>query len=84
MVFEHMWSLVNELLDGSVVSTIEETAAALKLVAERAHVIAEGAGAASVAGVLSGKAGGRKIACVVSGGNIDMAKLAKILQGQVP
>ena len=84
MVFEHMWPLVSELLDGSVVSTIEETASAVKLVAERAHTIAEGAGASSVAGALSGKAGGGKIACVVSGGNIDMAKLAKILQGQVP
>jgi len=84
MVFEHMWPLVSELLDGSVVSTIAETATAVKLVAERAHTIAEGAGASSVAGALSGKAGGGKIACVVSGGNIDMAKLAKILQGQVP
>ena len=84
MVFEHMWPLVSELLDGSVVSSIEETASAVKLVAERAHTIAEGAGASSVAGALSGKAGGGKIACVVSGGNIDLSKLAKILQGQVP
>ena len=84
MVFEHMWPLVSELLDGSVVSSIEETASAVKLVAERAHTIAEGAGASSVAGALSGKVGGSKIACVVSGGNIDLSKLAKILQGQVP
>ena len=84
MVFEHMWPLVNKLLAGSVVSSIEETASAVKLVAERVHTIVEGAGASSVAGALSGKAGGGKIACVVSGGNIDLSKLAKILQGQVP
>ena len=62
----------------------EEVKRAMRLVAARAHVIAEGAGASSVAGALSGKAGGGKIACVVSGGNIDLSKLAKILQGQVP
>jgi threonine dehydratase len=47
-------------------------------------VIAEGAGASSVAAALSGRAGSGKIVCVVSGGNIDAAKLAKILDGGVP
>ena len=48
---------------------------------ERAHVVAEGAGASSVAAGLSGKAGSGKVACVVSGGNLDPAKLASILSG---
>jgi len=52
--------------------------------AERNHVIAEGAGATSVAAALSGKAGSGKVVCVVSGGNIDSDKLAKIFQGQIP
>ncbi len=56
----------------------------LRLLAERNRVIAEGAGAAPVAAALAGKAGGGKVICVVSGGNIDSAKLAKILTGEVP
>ena len=56
----------------------------MRLIAEGNHVIAEGAGAASVAGALAGKAGTGKVACVVSGGNIDGSKLVKILQGGVP
>ena len=56
----------------------------MRVLAERNHVIAEGAGAVQVAAALSGKAGTGKIACVVSGGNIDSAKLIKILQGEVP
>jgi len=83
-VFEDMWPLVSEILDGSVVSSLADTAAAVRLVAERNRVVAEGAGASSVAGALSGKAGNGKVACVVSGGNIDSDKLVKILQGEVP
>ena len=84
MVFEDVWPLAREILDGSVVSTLEETASAVRLVAQRARVVAEGAGASSVAGALSGGAGDGKIACVLSGGNIDAEKLAEILRGGVP
>jgi len=80
-VFPEMFEHARELLDGSLVVTLEETAAAVRLLAERAHVIAEGAGAVPVAAALSGRAGGGKIACVVSGGNIDAAVLAVILRG---
>ncbi len=83
-VFDEMFELASSLLDGSLVSTPEEIAYAVRLIAEGNHVIAEGAGAASVAGALAGKAGIGKIACVVSGGNIDGSKLVKILQGGVP
>jgi threonine dehydratase len=76
-----MFELARELLDGARVVTIEETAAAVRLLAQRARVVAEGAGAAAVAAAhgLSGK-----VVAVVSGGNIDPQTLARILQGGVP
>ena len=64
--------------------SLDEIAAAIRLLAERTRVVAEGAGAAAVAAALSGRAGGGKIVCVVSGGNIDPAKLATILNGEAP
>ena len=78
-VFKNMLELAQELLDGSITASLEEIAAALRLMAERNRVIAEGAGAVALAVALSGKAGQGRIACVVSGGNIDLPKLAKIL-----
>jgi threonine dehydratase len=79
-----MWPLASALLAGSLVMSIPEVAAAVRLLAERNHVIAEGAGATSVAAAIAGKAGGGKVVAIVSGGNIDPARLAKILQGEVP
>jgi threonine dehydratase len=79
-----MWPLVSGLLDGSLVVTPEQVAAAIRLLVERNRVVAEGAGATPVAAALTGSAGAGKVVCVVSGGNIDSAKLAKILQGEVP
>ncbi len=78
-VFPNMLVLAQELLDGSFTASLEEIAAALRLMAERNRVIAEGAGAVALAVALSGKAGRGRIACIVSGGNIDLPKLAKIL-----
>jgi len=78
-VFKNMLELAQELLDGSFTASLEEIAAALRLMAERNRVIAEGAGAVALAVALSGKAGQGRIACVISGGNIDLPKLAKIL-----
>ncbi len=83
-VLAEMWPLASRLLDGSLVVSPEEVAAAIRLVAERNRVIAEGAGATPVAAALAGKAGSGTIVCVVSGGNIDSGKLARILQGEVP
>ncbi len=83
-VFPEMFELVSRLIDGSLVSSVEEIAAAVRLLAERNRIVSEGAGAASVAAALSGKVGPGKVVCVVSGGNIDPAKLATILSGQVP
>jgi threonine dehydratase len=74
-----MWDLAHHLLAGSIVCTLEEIRQALRLIAERNHVIAEGAGACAVAAGLSGKCGFRKIVCVVSGGNIDLVKFSELV-----
>ena len=74
-----MWPMAKELLAGSIVVSLEETKAALRLLVSRAHVVAEGAGAVPVAAGLSGRAGTGKLVAVVSGGNIDPDKLAEIL-----
>jgi threonine dehydratase len=79
-----MWELGRPLLDGSHVVSLEETAAAVRLLAERVRVVAEGAGALAVAAALSGRAGSGKIVCIVSGGNIDASVLTKILGGETP
>ena len=84
VVFPEMLELARRLLDGSLVEPLAKVAGAVRLLAERNRVVAEGAGAAPVAAALAGKAGGGKVVCVVSGGNIDAAKLAKILEGGIP
>jgi threonine dehydratase len=73
-----------DLIDGALTVTLEEAAAAIRLIAERVRVIAEGAGALATAAALAGKAGGGKIACIVSGGNIDPQVFARILNGETP
>jgi threonine dehydratase len=83
-LYPEMWALARKLLDGALVSPLEEIAAAVRLLAERNSVVAEGAGAVSVAAALSGQAGSGKVACVVSGGNIEPGTLARILDGEVP
>ncbi len=82
-VLPEMWERARILLLPLVVS-LSEIAAAIKLLIERNRVVAEGAGAASVAAATTGKAGSGKIVCVVSGGNIDSSKLVKILAGGIP
>jgi threonine dehydratase len=83
-LFPGMWELASQLLDGSLVVGLAEVASAIGLLAERNRIIAEGAGAASVAAALAGKAGSGKVVCVISGGNIDKSKLVRIFQGKVP
>jgi threonine dehydratase len=83
-VLAEMWPLVRGLLHGSVVVSLAEVAAAVKLLVERNRVVAEGAGALPVAAALSGRAGPGPLVCVVSGGNIDSEKLAAILAGRMP
>jgi threonine dehydratase len=79
-----MWELVQPLIDGAHEVTLDEVAGAIRLLAERARVIAEGAGALATAAALSGKAGNGKVVCIVSGGNIDFSALTTILEGRTP
>src|SRR5579862_2793265 len=79
VVFPNMFEHARKLLDGSIVVTLKEAAHAMRLVAERTRVIAEGASACAIAAALSGRAGAGKIVAIVSGGNIDLDKFAKIV-----
>ena len=78
-VLPEMWPLARELLDDALAASLDEVKHAIRLLAERQRVIAEGAGAAPVAAALAGRAGSGKVVCVVSGGNIDREALAGIL-----
>ena len=79
-VLAAMWPLAQDLIKESAVVSLDQIRAAIRLLATRHRVIAEGAGAASVAAALAGKAEGVTV-CVVSGGNIDPGVLAEILVG---
>jgi threonine dehydratase len=79
-VFPRMWERMKPVVDGAIVVSLEETRRAMRLLAEKARVIAEGAGALAVAAALSGKAGRGPIVAIVSGGNIDLKKFCEILE----
>src|SRR5207237_621169 len=80
-VLDPMWPRVSEVVDGALTVSVSDAAAAVRMLAERVHVIAEGAGALAPAAALAGGAGSGKVACIVSGANINPTKLAEILQG---
>ena len=82
-VLETMWPLLRELT-GSIVVSLEEVARAMRITAERVHVIAEGAAACAVAAALSGKAGQGKVVAVVSGGNIDIERFSALVANAAP
>jgi len=79
-----MWGLVEPLIDGAHEVSLDEVASAIRVLADRVRVIAEGAGALAPAAALSGRAGEGKIVCIVSGGNIDFPVLSRILAGETP
>jgi threonine dehydratase len=79
-----VWEHASQLLDGALTVSLDDAAAAIRLIAERVRVIAEGAGALAAAAALAGKAGTGKVVCIVSGGNIDPRVLARILEGETP
>ncbi len=83
-VLDAMWPYLSEVLDGAYVASLAETADTVRLLAERVRVVAEGAGALAPAVALSGRAGEGTIVCIVSGGNIDLPVLARILTGETP
>jgi threonine dehydratase len=80
-VFPQMLERAQQLIDGALVAELDAVATALRLIAERSHMIAEGAGACPVACALAGKAGGGKVVCVVSGGNISLEIFCKLMGG---
>ncbi|HWH53318.1 MAG TPA: threonine/serine dehydratase [Gemmatimonadaceae bacterium] len=88
-VLPEMWPLIEQLVDGALVAALDEVGAAIKLLVERAHVVAEGAGATPVAAALGGRLvrdatradGPARVVCVVSGGNIDSRILIDLLSG---
>jgi threonine dehydratase len=79
-VIPRMWERMRPLLDGAIVVSLEETRAAMRMLAEKARVVAEGAGALSLAAALTGKAGRGPIVAIVSGGNVDLEKFCKLIE----
>ena len=80
-VFPRMWERMKPVVDGYLVVSLEETKNAMRLMAEKSRIIAEGAGALSLAAALTGKAGQGPIVAVVSGGNIDLKKFCELVTG---
>jgi threonine dehydratase len=79
-----MWDHARELVDAASAVPLDEVALAMGLLASRARIVAEGAGALALAAAMRGDAGEGKVVCIVSGGNVDAAVLAQILAGDVP
>ena len=79
-VFPRMWERMKPLVDGCIVVTLEQTRQAMRLIAEKARVISEGAGALGLAAALTGKIGRGPIVAIVSGGNVDLKKFCEILE----
>jgi threonine dehydratase len=78
-LFPRMWERMKPVVDGYIVVSLDETKKAMRLMAEKTRVIAEGAGALSVAAALTGKAGQGPIVAIVSGGNVDLKKFCEII-----
>jgi len=78
-VFPRMWDRMKPVVDGYIVVTLEETKKAMRLMAEKARIISEGAGALPLAAALTGKAGQSPIVAIVSGGNIDLKKFSELI-----
>ena len=83
-ILPEMWPYVSSLLDGSIVVNLEQIANSIRSLLERNRMVAEGAGASSLAAGLTQKSEGKKIVCVISGGNIDAKKLQLILDNKIP
>ena len=78
-VFPRMWQRMRPVVDGCIVVSLAEVKGAMRLMADKARVIAEGAGALGLAAALTGMAGQGPIVAIVSGGNIDLAKFAELI-----
>jgi threonine dehydratase len=78
-VTDRMWQRMQMVVDGSITVTLDQTAAAMRLIAEKSRTIAEGAGGLALAAALTGQAGAGPIVCIVSGGNIDLDTFAELV-----
>src|SRR5258708_18948709 len=78
-LFPRMWERMKPLLDGCIVVTLDQTRQAMRLMAEKARIISEGAGALPLAAALTGQAGQGPIVAIVSGGNVDLKTFCEIL-----
>jgi len=78
-VFPRMWQRMQPLVAGCIVVSLDEVKRAMRIMAEKARIIAEGAGALALAAALTGKAGQGPIVAIVSGGNIDLAKFFELI-----
>jgi threonine dehydratase len=74
-----MWQRMQPIVDGAVTVSLDQTRAAMRVIAEKTRTIAEGAGGLALAAALTGQAGEGPIVCIVSGGNIDLAKFAELV-----
>ncbi|MDQ2859450.1 MAG: pyridoxal-phosphate dependent enzyme [Pseudomonadota bacterium] len=78
-VFPRMWERMAPVADGAIVVSLDQTRAAMRLMAEKARIVAEGAGALPLAAALTGKAGGGPIVAIVSGGNLDLETFRELI-----
>jgi len=78
-VTDRMWARMQPIVDGAITVTLDQTKEAMRLIAEKTRTISEGAGALALAAALTGQAGEGPIVCVVSGGNIDLAKFSELV-----
>jgi len=78
-VTQRMWQRMQPIVDGTVTVSLDQTRAAMRVIAEKTRTIAEGAGGLALAAALTGQAGEGPIVCIVSGGNIDLAKFAELV-----
>ncbi len=78
-VTQRMWDRMQPVVDGAITVTLDQVREAMRLMAEKARVVSEGAGALALAAALTGEAGDGPIVCVVSGGNIDLKKFSSLI-----
>jgi threonine dehydratase len=81
-VTQRMWDRMQPVVDGAITVSLDQVRDSMRLIAEKARVISEGAGALALAAALTGEAGEGPIVCIVSGGNIDLGKFAELVAGR--
>ncbi|MBN9217361.1 MAG: pyridoxal-phosphate dependent enzyme [Mesorhizobium sp.] len=79
-----LWPVANQLIDGAITVSLDQVTEAMRLLFSKAKIVAEGAGAASLAAALSSEQATGNVVCVISGGNIDAGAYAQVLAGAIP